>query len=143
MRGLLQSRAHVLNRVEHAIVLMSDGSRHTRETNFTKIICNPLRELVSCLGNKFSIADGASDLTSGLGPSQGLGILVPVLEEARNRPLQLGDAVETAAPDGLLADHAEPTLDQVQPRGAGRGEVEMEARMRTQPLRTAGWLWVP
>src|ERR1700746_2034844 len=78
--------------------------------------------------------DGASDLTSGLGPDQGLGVLVPVFHEVGNGSLQLGHTVEAGASDRLLANHAEPALHQIEPRSAGGSEVEMKARMPHQPL---------
>ncbi len=68
-------------------------------------------ELVSRNRNKFSILDAAFDLTGGLGPDEGFGILVPVGEEASDGTLQLGNAGETAAPNRLLADNAEPAFD--------------------------------
>ena len=43
-------------------------------------------------------------------------------------------AVEAAAPDGLAGNQGEPAFDQVEPRGAGRGEVQMEARMGGEPV---------
>jgi hypothetical protein len=93
--------------------------------------------LVSWFGNKFSATDRALDLLSGLGPEERLGVLLPFGDEPRNRLLQLGDAVATAPPDGLLGDHG-PTLNQIEPRGTGRSEVEMTARMRGQLPRRKG-----
>src|SRR5229473_2602152 len=90
--------------------------------------------LVSRPVNKCSIADAAFDLMGGFGPAEGFGIFVPVGQEAGDGLLQARDAVEAAATNGLRGDQAEPALDQVEPRGAGRGEVQMEARVRDQPL---------
>ena len=90
--------------------------------------------------NKCSIADAAFDLMGGFGPAEGFGIFVPVGQEAGNGLLQARDAVEAAAANGLRGDQAEPALDQVEPRGAGRGEVQMEARVRGQPLFDCGML---
>jgi len=60
-------------------------------------------------GNKFSITNGASYLLGGFGPDERLRVLVPGFDEPRESPvLQLGDAVETAAPDGLLTNQAKP-----------------------------------
>ena len=44
------------------------------------------------------------------------------------------NAIKAAAADGLLGDQPEPTLDQVEPPGAGRSEVELETRVCGQPL---------
>ena len=68
---------------------------------------------MSRVGNKFSVSDAAFDLVGGFGPGEGLGVLVPVVEEAGNGAFQFGHAVETAAADGLLTDHTEPALDEV------------------------------
>ena len=85
---------------------------------------------MSCLVNKCRIADAAFDLMGGFGPAEGFGGFVPVGQEAGDGLLQARDAVEAAAANGLRAYQAEPALDQVEPRGAGRGEVQMEARVR-------------
>ena len=39
------------------------------------------------------------------------------------------DAIEVAAADALFRQFAEPPLHQIQPRGAGGDEMEMEAGM--------------
>src|ERR1700687_3192043 len=96
--------------------------------------------LVSRPVNKCSIADAAFDLRGGFGPAEGFGIFVPVGQEAGDGLLQARDAVEAAPANGLRGDQAEPALDQVEPRGAGRGEVQMEARVRGQPLFDRGML---
>jgi hypothetical protein len=84
--------------------------------------------LVSRTRNKSSILDAAFGFTGGLGPDEGLGVSVPVGKEASDDTLQLGNFGETAAPNRLLADNAEPALDQIEPRGAGRGEVQVKPR---------------
>jgi hypothetical protein len=93
--------------------------------------------------NKCSIADAAFDLIGGFGPTEGFGVFVPVGQEAGDGLLQARDAVEAAAANGLRGDQAEPALDQVEPRGAGRGEVQMEARVGGQPLFDRGMLVGP
>ena len=92
------------------------------------------KDRVSRFRNKFSVPDGAPYLSGGLGPDKGSGGLVPAFHKVSDRPLQLRHAVEAAAADCLLADQAKPALHQVQPRGTGGREVEMEARMGGQPL---------
>src|SRR5260370_28873829 len=96
--------------------------------------------LVSRPVNKCSIADAAFDLMGGFGPAEGFGIFVPVGQEAGDGLLQARGAVEAAAANSLRGDQAEPALDQVEPRGAGRGEVQMESRVRGQPLFDRGML---
>src|SRR5262245_52064803 len=66
-------------------------------------------------------------------PSEGLGVLVPVRDEAMNGALKLPDRVEAPASDGLLGDEAEPALDEIEPRGAGRREVQVETGMLGKP----------
>ena len=44
----------------------------------------------------------------GRGPYEGFGVLVPNLEEALDGRLQIGDAEEDAAADGLVVQMAEP-----------------------------------
>ena len=46
---------------------------------------------------------------------------------------QGGDAVVDSAPKLLVGEQAEPAFDLVDPGGAGRGEVDVEARMAAQP----------
>jgi len=84
--------------------------------------------------NKFSITDAAFDLGGGFNPAKGLGVVVPVGEVAGDGAFQPADAVKAAAADGLGGNQGEPALDQVEPRGAGRREVQMEAGMGRAPI---------
>ena len=77
--------------------------------------------------NKFSVSDAAFDLSSGFAPPQGFTLLIPVFKKVGDGPFQFGHGIKTTASDSLLADDAEPALDQVQPRRAGRGEVTNES----------------
>jgi hypothetical protein len=61
------------------------------------------------------------------GPHEGLGILVPSLEEGVDGRLQIGDAEEDAAADGLVIQMAEPALDKIQPARTGGHEVRHES----------------
>ncbi len=83
--------------------------------------------------NKFSISYASCDLSGGLGPDEGLGVLVRVGEEANDGAFQLDHAGEIAAPNSLLADDVESAFDQIQPGCAGRGEVQVKARMAFKP----------
>ena len=47
--------------------------------------------------------------------------------------LQLGDALEDAAPDALACDLGEEALNEVQPGRRSRNEVQLEAWMPLQP----------
>ena len=59
--------------------------------------------------------------------------LVALLGEGRDLLLEFRDAAECGAPDGALAEQRKPALDLVQPRGMGRGEVQVEARPPREP----------
>ncbi len=73
-------------------------------------------------------------MRGGLGPAEGFGLLIPVREPAHDGTLQARAAIEAAAANRLRGDQAEPALEQVEPRGAGRSEVQMKARMSGPPL---------
>ncbi len=47
--------------------------------------------------------------------------------------IQFRDAMKRSASDALTGDLGEPSLHQVQPRGPGRGEVQMVARVGGEP----------
>jgi hypothetical protein len=64
---------------------------------------------------------------------EGLGVGIVVLQVPHNSALELGDALEGAAPDAVSGDLGEKALDHVKPGGRGRREVQMEARMRCDP----------
>ena len=48
------------------------------------------------------------------------------------------DAVEHTAANPFRRDFAKPAFDEIQPRRAGRREVQVKARMRGQPALTFG-----
>ena len=70
----------------------------------------------------------------GGGPYEGVGMLVPSLEERLDGRLQVGYAEEDAAPDGLVVEVPEPSLDKIHPTGTGGDEVRHEPGMTFQPL---------
>src|SRR4051795_355087 len=74
-----------------------------------------------------------SDLVGGLGPDEGRGIIVVLVDVAVDGRLQLDDRAEDAAPEPPPGQGGEEALDGVQPRGRGRGEVEGPARVPRQP----------
>jgi hypothetical protein len=67
------------------------------------------------------------------GPDQGLGVWVPVFHEPSDGPLQLRHAVETVAPDRLLAGSSR-TSAPADRANTGGSAVDMEARKRRQLL---------
>src|SRR6266849_4460414 len=96
--------------------------------------------LVSRTVNKFSIMDTAFDLGGGFNPAKGLSVVVPVGEVAGDGRFQTADAVKAAAADGRAGNQGKPAFDQIEPRGAGRREVQMEARMGGAPRQHRGML---
>src|SRR5918994_2325365 len=77
--------------------------------------------------------DSGGDLISGLRPDERLRLLVRDREIVRDRGLELAGAAMRATPDLLLRQGREPALDQIHPRRPGRREVQVEARMPSQP----------
>ena len=68
---------------------------------------------MSCLVNKCSITDAAFELVGSFGPAEGLGVVIPVGQEAGDGLLQARDAIEAAPPDGLTGNQqflAHPAL---------------------------------
>ena len=47
--------------------------------------------------------------------------------------LQFGDALEHTAANAVLGNQAEKAFDLIDPRGGGRGEVHVKARMPFEP----------
>jgi hypothetical protein len=75
----------------------------------------------------------AQDLVGVLGPAKRLATLVPTFAEPGDGGDQLLDAGEVAAAERLAFDDCEEYLDQVEPRGIGRGEVQLDAGMGLKP----------
>jgi len=67
------------------------------------------------------------------GPVEGAGLLVPVSAPAHDDLFEPPGAIEVAGADGLGGDQCEPAFDQVEPRGTGGSEVQVETRMGRQP----------
>ena len=73
------------------------------------------------------------DGVGGFGPDEGIGRFVVFGEIGLDSGIQGGDAGEYAAAEAVACDLGEEALDQIEPRRAGRREVQMEARMLCQP----------
>jgi len=56
-----------------------------------------------------------------------------VLDELIDSGDEFFDALERSAPDGLLGDESEPSLDLIEPGRVSGCEVEMEAWSRCEP----------
>jgi hypothetical protein len=52
-----------------------------------------------------------------------------VLDPGLDVGFERGDAVVDAAADLSFGEQSEPAFDLIQPRGAGRGEVQMEPQV--------------
>ena len=89
--------------------------------------------LVLCNRRSFTMADFLQDLVDTLGPDKGLRISVVVFDVLVNDSREFRHAVEDPAPDLLAGDLGKPTLDQVQPRGTGGREMQVEATVLGQP----------
>jgi hypothetical protein len=68
------------------------------------------------------------------------GIVVTVVEIVLDRFFEVVYAVKNPAPNALHRDVPEETLDQVDPRGRGRCEVQMKPGMPGQPFVYVGVL---
>src|ERR687897_3043114 len=73
------------------------------------------------------------DVRGFFGPNEGRWMRSPLCDVAFDVADERADSLEGAAAHRLAREHAEPRLDHVQPRGALRGEVELDQRMRGEP----------
>src|SRR5579862_5022958 len=71
--------------------------------------------------------------SGGLGPSEGLGIAIVSSEVVADGLLELNGAAMSTPANLSLGERGEPTLDLIEPRGGGRGEMRVEARMSSHP----------
>ena len=69
--------------------------------------------------------DGGKYLVGRFGPDKGLRGFIRGLQIASDGGFQLPGAAENATPQLFFCQRREPALDQVQPGGAGGGEMEM------------------
>src|SRR5260370_10044060 len=69
----------------------------------------------------------------GFGPGEGTGGFIVAGDESIDVFPELADAGEARAPERGSAEDGEPALDLVEPRGVGRGEVEMNVLVAAQP----------
>ena len=64
--------------------------------------------------------------------------MVPIVDVAVDVSDEGSDGVEGSAADGLAGENAEPSLDHIEPGGALRSEVEMDAGVSGQPVEDGG-----
>jgi hypothetical protein len=72
-------------------------------------------------------------LVSGFGPDEGFWMAVVEFEVVADRVLQFADTAMDAATQLFFSEACEPAFDQIEPGGAGRREVQVEAWMTQQP----------
>ena len=82
----------------------------------------------------------AEDFFRGFGPDKGLGVGIVMVEVFVDGSFELWNGGEDAASDALLGDQAEEALDLIEPRGRGRREVQVKARVLGQPCLNVGML---
>jgi len=90
---------------------------------------------VSLTGTAQGLLD---DVGRFLGPHEGCGILVPVVDVKADVPDECGDVVEGAATNRLAGEDPEPGLNEIEPGSALRSEVQMDARVLLEPLADGG-----
>src|ERR1700752_3529624 len=82
----------------------------------------------------FRARDRGEDRLSALRPGERFRkVLVVSIDVGHQRGAKVRDAGEDAAMNGATLKYGEPRLDGVEPRGARRCEVEVEARMLGEP----------
>lgn len=77
--------------------------------------------------------DFGEDLVDGSRPDERARFVVPVFDIPRDGVNEFFHAADREALQLALAQLAEEALDQIEPGGRGRQEVEMDARMPVQP----------
>jgi len=85
-------------------------------------------------------SDARQDLIGGFGPHEGLGLLVRVRNVGPDGRLKCLGAAMHSAPQLFLGEQGKPALHQIQPGGAGRCKVDMEAWALEQPPSDQGGL---
>ena len=96
--------------------------------------------LVRCPQRFFTLADLGQDGICILAPPKHLGILIVESNIIHDGSLQLLYVLEHPSSDSLVRELTEESLHSVEPGGRGGCEMEMEARMLTQPVLDVGGL---
>lgn len=74
---------------------------------------------------------------------KGLGVVIPVAQPVHDRGFETADTIEAAAADSLTGNDCEPAFNQVEPPGAGGGEVKLDAGCAASHSFTGGCLLSP
>src|SRR5262245_42795733 len=85
-------------------------------------------------------SDARKDFIGRFGPDERPRALIRDVDVAGDRGFQLPRAAVNPTPDLLIGEHCEPALDEVDPGGARRGEMEVVARMAHEPPMDEGRL---
>ena len=104
-----------------------------KDTNPFRVLVTS-NELVVCPKNDFTFADLIEDGVNGSAPHERLRVCIVMGHVVFDGYHQFLHAAKDAAAKALLRQLAEPALDEVEPRGAGRREVQFKARVGGQPL---------
>lgn len=75
----------------------------------------------------------SEDLVSGLGPLEGLSLLIVGVDVGGDRSTKLRNTGVRSSPKGLLGEQAEEALNEIEPRRVCRREVQLETRVSSQP----------
>ena len=85
-------------------------------------------------GSMSEASDAAENLVGGFGPLKRARLSIVNFEKLRNGTFQLADAAMRSTANLLVGEFGKPTLDQIQPRAVGRGEVRMKAGPLGKPV---------
>ena len=85
-------------------------------------------------------SDGGDDLVGVLGPDEGFGLLIVLVEEPVDRRLQVGDGAKDTALEPAFGEERKEPLDGVEPGSRCRREVERPSRMTFEPSADVGML---
>ena len=96
--------------------------------------------LVVCPKNDFTLIDLVKNRVDGRAPDKRLRVGIVMGQVIVDGRHQLLHTTENTPPETLLRQLAEPALDEVEPGGARRREVQFEARVGGQPLANRGVL---
>src|SRR6476469_4469514 len=78
--------------------------------------------------------NAGKDMVGVLGPRERLWVGIRGVDVSKDRLLQLADTGESATLEPAAAQKGKPALNQVEPRGRGRGEVQVKVWPLDQPV---------
>jgi len=101
-----------------------------------------LEQLASSLVGRFDVTDRGPDLSSGPGPAQRLGVLVPVGQVLRDRAFELAHAVEAIATNSVRRDQREPVVGHASRHARPQRQDRLRAveRLDQRPMTSASFV---